>query len=157
MDQETLKSLVFYENGNLYYRPGDKLRRKSGALGRVGDRGYINICLLGKMFKAHRLIWLYHHGRMPECIDHINGARSDNRIENLRECTIADNRQNLRGARKDSSSGVLGVSWHGRSKRWRAKLTVGGKEHYLGAYVNIEDASRAYLDAKRRLHPFNTL
>ena len=82
--------------------------------------GYRQGSLKGKRYKEHRLIWLYHYGEWPkECIDHINGIRDDNRIENLREATNQQNQFN-RKSEKDSSSQYKGVSWCKLSKKWRA-------------------------------------
>ena len=57
--------------------------------------GYIQISINDKLYKGHRLAWFYVHGAWPkDQIDHVNGKRDDNRLENLRECTNAQNSQN---------------------------------------------------------------
>ncbi|HDS1550738.1 TPA: HNH endonuclease [Stenotrophomonas maltophilia] len=101
----------------------------------------------------HRIVWLLTHGTWPkDQIDHINGVRTDNRPENLRQASALDNQQNLK-TRVDNTSGYPGVR---RSlSRWSALIAHGGKRHYLGNYDTPEQAYAAYLEAKSRLHTFN--
>src|SRR5690606_29052356 len=70
------------------------LGREAG--GKQGG-GYLRFSVDGKHYLAHRLAWLYVHGKWPsDQIDHINGDRSDNRIDNLRDVTHAENRRNTK-------------------------------------------------------------
>jgi hypothetical protein len=130
-------------------RPG----RQVGWFDVVGRR---EVAVLGKRYKLHRLAWLYVHGKWPSaCIDHINGDHGDNRIANLREATQAENMQNLRRARSDSSSGLIGAMPH--QGRWRSDIRLAGKKYYLGVFKTAEEAHLAYVAAKRSLHQFGTL
>jgi HNH endonuclease/AP2 domain len=105
---------------------------------------------------VHRLAWLYVYGVWPASgIDHMNGDPSDNRICNLREATQAQNMQNLRKADKDSKTGFLGVSED--KKKFTARIMANGKKYHLGNFSTPEEAHAAYVQAKRRLHEFNTL
>lgn len=120
--------------------------------------GYPTINLDGHRYYAHRLAWFYVHGVWPKNqIDHVDGERTNNRIANLREADDAQNRQNRRVSRKDSKSGVLGVSWHQHSKGWAACITTSGIRRHLGVFDTPELAHQAYLRAKHALHEFNTL
>ena len=127
---------------------------------KIGDRagsvhkasGYRVIRVNGKLYKEHRLAWLYHYGYMPtKQLDHINGDRSDNRITNLREATNAENHQNL-GKNKNNTSGFTGVTDCGN--KWRAYIHKDGKKHHLGYHITREDAHAAHLKAKSELHTF---
>lgn len=135
---------------------GQRVRNKA-----VGCRNTINyiVIYIGKLFLAHRLAWLYTYGAWPtRDIDHINGDRSDNRICNLREATRSENNQNQRKARKDNkSSGVLGVSWYERDKKWKPQISINGKRVYLGYFDTIAEARAAYLKAKALYHPFGEI
>jgi len=127
---------------------------KSGqAAGTITSYGYIQICLDWRMYKAHRLAWLYIHGHMPERqLDHINHNRTDNRISNLREATPSENAQNRVGAQRNSKSGILGV--HKFKNKWRAFIQINGKTKNIGDFDTSEQARDAYLRAKRQLHPY---
>lgn len=143
---------------------GAFLRRVAGRGLRVGQvagsdcRGYRSIAVDGRDYRAHRLAWLYVHGRWPTgMLDHINGDRADNRIANLRECSNSENLQNLKCARRDSGSGLLGASWHKGKRLWQAAIELNGKARHLGYYGTADAAHAAYLKAKAEVHPFSTL
>lgn len=117
---------------------------------------YVKIPIDSSDYRVHRLAWLYVHGAWPTGhIDHINGNPHDNRIENLRDVGRDINMQNQRKARSDNKLGVLGVvrSYGG----FRAQIKVSGKKRCLGTFPTPDQAHTAYLDAKRVLHPGNTL
>ena len=108
--------------------------------------------LKNKKYLEHRLIWLYHYGEWPkEYIDHINGIRDDNRIENLREGTDQQNSFN-RKSREGSTSKYKGVSWDKQNKKWRAQYSYKGKVYYLGRYECEEEAAKAYDEATKPIH-----
>ena len=102
---------------------------------------------------AHRIAWAMYYGKWPDkLIDHRNGDKGDNHIENLRDVSTQWNSQNTRKPRRKNKSGYLGVSPEKNSEKWRAGITVDGVKHYLGLFSTPELAHKAYLDAKRRLH-----
>ena len=76
-------------------------------------------------------------------IDHINGDPRDNRVSNLRVCSSAENNKNKR-RRKDSTSGMKGVCWHSRDRKWRARIQVDGHRKHLGLFDDPSEASRVY-------------
>ena len=109
--------------------------------------GYIRIKLHATAYSAHRLAWCYVYGEFPRGeIDHINGKRSDNRIENLRDVSAKTNSKN-RKTRKDNGTGFLGVTQKEGKGKYRARIHVGGKELYLGCFEKISDAVKARVDA----------
>jgi len=123
--------------------------------GTPGTGGYVLIAIRDRLYKAHRLAWLYMYGRWPIAfIDHINGDTSDNRLANLREATRAQNSQNRAKQKTATSSRYLGVSWVSSKKKWSAEIMVNNRSHRIGLYDQEEDAAAAYLRAKERLHEF---
>lgn len=124
--------------------------------GHVDRQGYRRIWIDGKLRAAHQLAWLWVHGVLPDSsVDHINGQRDDNRIANLRVVDHATNLQNQRRARVDNRLGVLGVRHSG--KRFDARIWVDGRGKTIGTFDTVEEASAAYIAAKRELHPGCTL
>lgn len=120
--------------------------------------GYVFIGIDGARYLAHRLAWLYMHGKWPENqVDHINGIRDDNRFENLREATAAQNRQNQTGFRRNNSSGYLGVYADKKTGLYTANIKIDGIQHHIGSYRTAEEAHEAYRQEKAKLHPFGTL
>jgi hypothetical protein len=131
-------------------------RTKAGTeAGCIESNGYIRIQVDGRAYLAHRLAWLISYGGPPVgMIDHRNGLKGDNRLVNLRQANASENGQNRRRAHCDSRTGFLGVSWIERDQHYRSEIMVAGKRTYLGAYATPEEAHRAYMAAKARLHPF---
>lgn len=157
LTQDILKEYVSYsEDTGLFERIkcAHPTKWAGKAIGHVDHYGYVVIRLPdGKIYKAHRLAWLYVHGRLPpNDLDHINGIPSDNRICNLRDATRSENRQNIRQGAKNSSHGFLGVSVH--KNRWQASITVNGVSRTIGSFKTPELAHAAYIQAKREMHPF---
>lgn len=103
------------------------------------DKEYIYISVLGHKHIAHRLAWLYIYGYFPNEIDHEDGNGLNNKIDNLRDVSHAENSKNLKH-RKDNTSGVMGVIWFKQTNKWRAQIMVNQKTVYLGYYKNFNDA-----------------
>lgn len=137
--------------GELVWKPGHGSNFSGKVAGAKHSRGYVQVNVNGRLLLAHRIVWAMHYGECPGVIDHINGIKSDNRIENLRIASAEMNMENIRAPRGNSSSGYLGVhKAHGG--RWHAKIQVRGKCVYLGVFTDPKDAHAAYLEAKRRMH-----
>jgi len=128
------------------------VRYAGSAAGTTDRKGYIVIKIMGRLYRAHRLAWLYVHGVWPKNdIDHISMVKDDNRIANLREATRSQNNCNT-GIRGDSTSGVKGVSWNARKGKWRADIVLHGRQHHIGYFDDIEDAKDARIAAAEKLH-----
>lgn len=110
--------------------------------------------------KNQRNTWVWLHrliigAAVGQKADHINGNRLDNRKENLRIATQAQNMQNL-PLYKNNTSGHRGVCWHAKAQKWWARVYLDGRHINLGLFKKIEDAVAAYDKAAERLHPFST-
>ena len=129
------------------------------AAGKMTRQGYIGVRWIGRLYMAHRLIWSIVNGECPDVVDHINGIRSDNKIENLRAANIQINNQNRHGPSRQNKTGFLGVylSKNAPKKPFVAQIKIGGKNIYLGAFETPEQAHQAYVQGKRRLHLGSTL
>lgn len=127
--------------------------------GTITFNGYVCISIANKKHYAHRLAWLYMTGAWPlGQIDHIDGNRTNNRFANLRDVSPTVNGQNRKTAQKGTRSGVLGVVAPAHKQpSYRAQIKVYGRGIHLGSFATVEEASAAYVAAKRRLHEGNTL
>jgi hypothetical protein len=97
------------------------------ALAHVTADGYKTGCIFNKHHKAHQVAWLLHHGEWPiGQIDHINGDRGDNRIDNIRVVSFTGNNRN-RKIPRTNTSGAIGVYWRAARKKWCADVYVDGK------------------------------
>ena len=98
--------------------------------GCMNNWGYLQVCTKGKTYKAHRLVWLIEKGVWPEELDHINGVRTDNRIENLREVSRKENLRNQK-TRCTSSSGDYAYNY----------LRATGVDHDTALKVGLNQVS----------------
>ena len=148
ISQARVKEVLHYEeeSGVFTWKVRKCQRMRAGDVaGYISPNGYLVIRVDGRLYKGHRLAWLYVYGSYPSCdIDHINLIRSDNRIDNLRLATRSQNIQNT-NKRSDNKSGYKGVSWDKKSKKWRSQIVCNGKKTCLGLFDNPADAHDAYV------------
>lgn len=117
-------------------------------------RGYKVGVVFRMTFYAHRVIFAIVHGYWPEHdVDHIDGDRSNNRIENLRAVTRTGNRRNS-ALMSTNKSGVNGVWWNKNLSKWVVQIGAGKKVH-LGCFSNFDDAVKRRKEAEVSLgfHP----
>ena len=137
VSHERVLELFDYDDGKLFRKSDGK---QIGCYTTKHHR-YARMSIDGKYYKVHRIIFLYHKGYLPDIIDHINGDRYDNKIENLREVNTYQNRQNSR-IYSTSTSGVKNVYWDENYKKWRVSFSVNGKRKNFGAYDDLEEAKQ---------------
>lgn len=126
--------------------------RKGAIAGRTHHTGYVQFDVYGRRYLAHRMAWFFVHGKWPEHeIDHINGNHSDNRIANLREALQKENARN-KGINVRNKSGVKGVSWSKRERKWKCVVTHEYIIYHLGTYDDIELAELIVREAREVLH-----
>mgnify|MGYP003706390801 CR=1 FL=1 len=142
--------------GDLKWKNPRARRVKPGdSAGNSNPNGYISVAVKSCSYQAHRLAWLIHYGRWPKHhIDHVNGDTRDNRIRNLREVSHAENCRNQK-LHSTNSSGVVGVSWYKPIQKWRARITVNGRDIHLGCFTQKPDAiaARKAADVEYGFHP----
>ncbi|MCO7736417.1 HNH endonuclease [Brucella intermedia] len=136
------------ENGLFRWKKDVNSKTKRNDIaGSVNDRGYRTICLNYKVRRAHRLAWLYVTGEWPdEDIDHINGDRDDNRIDNLRPATRTLNNANSK-TRDSTQAGYKGVALNKRTGKWFARINNQGQHQHLGTFESAVEAHAAYAQA----------
>ena len=140
LTQELVKELYDYKDGCLYHKK-KRCRVTVGAkVGFTSKDGYGYTFVHCNHILVHRLIFLWHHGWLPEFVDHENGKRSDNKIENLRPATVNENAKN-RGIAKNNSTGVTGVKME--KHKYRAEINVNKKRIALGTHKTLEEATAA--------------
>jgi hypothetical protein len=156
MNIDKLSELFTYEDGQLVRKVTVHYNAKSGDVAGTVDKstGYVRVNFDGKVHHVHRLVWALVTGSAPAgMIDHIDGNRANNRIENLRQADNSLNMQNVKAARKDSKTQVLGASLCKETGRFVARIRkAGGAYLNLGRHETAEQAGLAYLAAKRELH-----
>ena len=147
---DAVRETFSYDDGVLRWRISPSRNKSAGdAAGSPNQRGYIQVQWGGKLYTAHKLIYVYHHGWMPEVVDHIDGNVRNNRVDNLRAATKSQNQHNAK-RRSDSSSGFKNVRKYG--KKWQVVVFKNCIRHHIGTFSDIGAASEAAANARRRLH-----
>ncbi|ODB34396.1 hypothetical protein A9L43_26320 [Pseudomonas mosselii] len=139
-----LDELLSYdpESGDFTWKVNRGTAKAGSVIRRKNRHGYLVTAIDGKNFMLHRLAFIcMGHPEPPDCVDHINGERSDNRWSNLRLATYTQNNRNQR-LHSTNTSGIPGVMWDQR-KRWRAFAYLDGRYLALGRYHTLLDAAAA--------------
>ena len=108
------------------------------------------VTVLGADYKIHRVVFLMHHGYISKSIDHINGNKSDNRIDNLRACSNSENGCNAKMS-KLNKSGVKGVSWQKSAGKWRGEVMKNRKRVACKLFSSLQDA-KEFCEIQREIH-----
>jgi hypothetical protein len=131
-----------------YYIDGILIKKRSGK--KVGVKpdphGYGVVKIDGQVYKAHRIIFKFVHGYLPDMLDHRDGNRMNNNITNLRPATAQENSRNAQ-LRVNSTSGVTGISFS--QGKWRAYIYVDQKQIYLGRFLAKDLAIEARRKAQK--------
>ena len=143
--QKEIINLFEYDSGRLKYKIPKGSMATGQTAGTVNKSGYEMITISGKKYSTHRLIYCYFHGDLNDNlkIDHIDGDKLNNKIENLRKVTVQENGFNIR---------CKGYSYNKRERKYKAKIVVDGKQIHLGSFDKEEDAREAYLKGKEKYH-----
>lgn len=150
MEEKYLKENLIYDvRSGLVYRKTQKGWR---VIGTKDDEGYLNAMIKGKKYRIHRLAWFLYYGKWPELhLDHVNRIKTDNRVENLRECDDYLNAANTPKMNvNNSSSKYKGVGKH--KGKWRARIKHYGKRIEIGHFATEEEAFEAYAEKAKELH-----
>lgn len=151
LTQKLLKELFIYRTDGKLIRI-----KKTAYMVNIGDvagythkpTGRAKVKIKGKSYFIHRLVFLFHKGFLPAMIDHISGDCTDDRIENLQEITPSHNQMKQRRY-INNISGVAGVCWHSRDKKWQARIDKDGQRINLGTFKTFEEAKQTRIEAER--------
>ena len=163
--QEIVRELLDYdtETGKLTWRERDRKwfkadhdysswnTRFSGkeAFTAINSRGYYQGFILGKQYKAHRIIWFHQTGKWSKEIDHINHDGKDNCWINLREVSHKENSRN-QSLFRTNTSGHIGVSWDKQNQKWIAQIVVNKKVIRVGRFGLLCEAVSARKAAEQK-------
>lgn len=151
--QEYLKQLFDYQDGQL-------VRKKTGkavVCSPTKGQRYLRISINGKPTSLHRIIFLHQNGYLPECIDHIDGNKENNNINNLREATQQQNCLNSKH-RVSSKSPYKNVYLQSPTKNaewkrnWVVSVNVAGKRKYIGSFEDLGLADLVATEARDLYH-----
>jgi len=146
-----LHELFEYKDGFLYRKVAVQGAPAGIKVGTKQSNGYSYVVVDGKKILTHRVMFLFCNGYLPDFIDHIDGNKSNNKIENLRQATRAENGHN-RQVYSNNKSGIKNVTWIERLKKWSVKLTVNKKRIHIGSFDDLELAELVAIEARNKYH-----
>lgn len=155
LTQSRLKELLSYDpETGVFTRASATGTAKIGDVaGTVRPDGYIAISVDGRQYLAHRLAWFYQTGEWPKHhTDHRDGNHANNRFANLRTASAAQNGRNRCRPNADNTSGVRGVYWSKRRRKWVAQIGVGRTVRNLGGFADLDAARAARAEAEARFY-----
>jgi hypothetical protein len=152
MTQQDFIDRFEYIDGKLFYKKSEGCMKQGTEVGTVCKGGYLKTLINRKPYRLHRIIFMMHHGYLPEFIDHIDGDPANNRIENLRPATASQNNLN-RGKHKRNTSGYKGVTWVATVGRYSARIAIGEKRLFLGYFDDPKEAHQAYCESAKQHQP----
>lgn len=150
MTKDEINKLFEYKDGGLYWKVDNPQ-------GPVGTRAGKDCGLRGreigfnkKVHKEHRLVFILHHGFIPKFIEHVNGNKKDNRIENLQACSRQPNGWNSIGSMARKS-----LKWRGvyrKGVQWEASISHEGQRISLGVFDDEKEAASTYNIAAKKYY-----
>lgn len=151
IDQETALELFDYREGELYWRVKKSKKTIIGARAGFYNQAYGQIRVNARAQYIHRIVYTMFFGVTDLEIDHVDGDKHNNRIENLRAATRKQNSVNMRPTRCNTS-GHKNVSLHARSGKWQVRLIADGKSMFFGLFDDLELAALMASEARDKYH-----
>lgn len=151
---DRLRQLFDYcnETGALKRKVSISRSSKVGeAIGCKHPAGYVHASVDRKVYPLHHLVWIWHGKTHTKFLDHIDRNPSNNRIENLRAVTHAQNMWN-KSVQKNNSTGASGVSWHKTKGKYQVRIGANGSRIHLGYFDDFDLAELVSIEARAKYH-----
>lgn len=141
---ELLREKFYVVSGELFRKNGKKVGTKHHS-------GYLRFNMNKKNYAVHRVIYQLETGVYPDYVDHIDGNKTNNKIENLRDCSFAENKRNVTKY-KNNTSGYKNVYFNKRNNNYMVCLTINNKPTYFGSFKDVELADLVAMEARNKYH-----
>lgn len=159
--QSELKKYFYYDPKTGIFSVKKKLKY-SNSKRKLGENintcfdkdGYLLFSFKTRLYRVHRIVFLYMTGKIPKIVDHIDGNKTNNKWKNLRVANISQNCCNLK-KHKDNTTGYKGVFFYKdpkMKKPWYSRISKNKKRIFLGCFSSAKEAAIAYDKAAIKLH-----
>ena len=151
--EDHIDNYLYYEEGKLFWKNRSSSYKylNGKQAGHFNKDGYNVVSVKCRYIYAHRIVFFMHYRYWPEEVDHKNRDRSDNRIENLRPCTISQNRRNS-GLRTDATPYGKNIGWNRLLSKYFVRLFKDGKYIYCGSFQDLELAQLVASEAREKYY-----
>jgi len=153
LTKDLLHDLFDYRDGKLFWK--NTTRHRTDLIGKevgcINGDGYKTTKIFGKQYQVHRLIYAMFHGNLPKCLDHIDGDRSNNKIENLRKATFSENSHNTK-IYKSNKTGIKGINFNKQYQKFSVRCSVNGKSYWLGLFTDLQEAEKVVKEFRSKNH-----
>ena len=148
---EILHELFELKYGQLFRKKSVSNNTKIGdKVGAFTAQGYVKVKIKGKLHSAHHIVYKMVNNKEAVLLDHIDGNKANNNIENLREVTPSQNAINAK--KIANKSGCKNVIWQKSRQNWLVKLHLNGKQKYIGEFKDVELADLVATEARNKFH-----
>ncbi len=149
--KEFINDIFLYKNGELFWKKPRKKTFIGEKAGHINKKGYHQITINKKIYPLHRIIFFMFHGYFPDCVDHIDNDKNNNKIENLRAATLTQNQYNKPISPKNTS-GYKNVCLDKKTNKWFVRMRLNGKDQNFGSYFNKEIANFVASTMRHKYH-----
>jgi hypothetical protein len=155
LEQKRALELFEYRDGKIYCKSKTSIKSNKTKIGQeVGNltgSQYLRTKIDYKEYFVHKIIFLMHHGYIPQIVDHIDGNRLNNNISNLRAVNLSQNQHN-RGIDRRNKSGAKNVYFCKRTNKWAVVLSIKNKSIFFGRFDDIELADLVATEGRVKYH-----
>ena len=140
--QEKWHYYFTYIDGKLFWNNA-ACHRVAGKEAGSFNGNYYTVRVEGNQYFLHKIVYEMHYGEVDTGVDHKDGDKTNNRIENLRQATKSQNEANTT-KRSTNTSGYKGVYWLKNAGKWRAKIDFNKQQIHIGLFDSKVEAAIAY-------------
>jgi hypothetical protein len=152
LTKERLHELFEYRDGMLFWKQTlSNVAQKGKRAGCLSTNTYGSVMIDKKAYCIHKIVFMMHHGFMPDQVDHKDGNRQNHKIENLRPANNSLNSMN-KEAQSNNKSGVKNVCWNETHKKWLVQVNAFGKRVVSKMVEDLELAELVAEEARRKYH-----
>jgi len=149
--QSRFHELFAYADGKLIRKISIGASKARSIVSYKEPNGYLRVRIDGKRYTVHQVVFCMQHGYIPKMLDHINGIKDDNRIENLREANSSQNGYNTKTP-KANTTGTKNVQYIKHMNKYQVRLRINKQNTVIGHFEDLELAQLVAMEARNKYH-----